>query len=1176
MSNPGTPPPPPSPPPPSVRAPLGAPAPFDVCGPLPTGLTVLEASAGTGKTWSIAALVARYVADGVPVDGLLVVTFTRAATGELRDRVRERLRDTEAGLARLLGAGAAGAGGHARSPGTTTSTTDPVVALLAADGPEIAEVRRRRLADAIGDFDAATVTTTHGFCELVLSGLGTAGDVDREITFEPDTDELVEEVADDLYLRLAADAVPDFGPGDARQIAAAVMRHPGARIAPPPIALPPITTGGVAADRARFATAVRDEVARRKLRTATLGYDDLLHRLADALGSGRAEAARARFRARYRVALVDEFQDTDPVQWRILEELFVAPGCSLVLIGDPKQAIYNFRGADVTAYLTAAERATTTATLGVNWRSDPELLDALDGLLRGATLGHPRIAYRKVEAALDPTRARLEGAPDPAAMRIRMLPGDARIVPLLRSGRPSKPGARRAIANDLAADLAGLLSAVPALVRRDRAGGELEREDLHPGHVAVLVSTHDEAELVHTALGRAGVPAVINGAGSVFAAPVASEWLALVEAVERPSSELRARTAARTSFVGWEDPQVAAASDDELARLQATLQQWAAVLERDGVAAMLESVTAATDLPARILGRHGGERHLTDLRHIGQLLHAEATRERMGVNALAGWLRQRIVRAGDDGSAAEERTRRLETDADAVQVITIHRAKGLEFPVVYAPYLWATGHRRQDAFPVCHDPDDPGRRVVDVGGPSGRGLVAHQLAAGREDSAEELRRTYVALTRARHQLVVWWAGSDDSGSSAMARLLARRPDGEVGEPLRRPVTDEEMERRIRDVAACAPESVSVSHVGRQAELRWTPPRRPDTPLAVSVFDRALDAAWRRSSYSAITAAAAHGDRAVVGSEPDDAGTTDESIAGGDAVTADAWPPASSDLPPEVVVSPMADLPGGPALGTLVHAVLERLDFAATDLRSAAAAAVEEAAAVIAPVDGVDRSILASAVATVVETPLGADVGDRRLRDFPRGDRLDELAFELPVAGGDLAVGTVEVADVAALLAETLAADDPLAAYPERLAEPSVASSLRGYLTGSIDVVLRARGPDGTPRYHVVDYKTNRLGRRDEPLATAAYAPSGLAAAMIGGHYPLQALLYSVALHRYLRWRQPGYDPAVHIGSCLYLFVRGMAGARTPREGSRPCGVFAWTPPPMLVPALSDLLDRGRP
>ena len=460
---------------------------FDVCGPLPTGVTVLEASAGTGKTFTIAALAARYVAEGIPLEQILMVTFTRMATGELRERVRERLVSAEHGLERAL----AGA----------PPQDDAVVQLLATGGPSLVALRRERLAAAFADFDSATIATTHGFCQEVLGGLGVLGDIESDTTFVEDISDLRDEVVDDLYLRrFARRGVPEFNRAQAMAIASAAIDNPAAPIEP---ADAPEDT--IEAMRVRLAGAARDELEARKRRMGVMTYDDLLTRLSDTLAGAGGAVAAARLRARYRVVLVDEFQDTDPVQWQIMQTAFGDGEVTLVLIGDPKQAIYAFRGADVYAYLDAARTAGSEATLTTNWRSDQGLIDAYDALFGGAKLGHEGIVYREVRAAAANANARLHGAPDPAPLRIRVVPRDA--VGLTAKGYALLEPARQHVACDVAADIVSLL----------RSGASIDGEGrVRPGHIAVLVRTNRNASRVRDALEAVDVPAVINGAGSVF------------------------------------------------------------------------------------------------------------------------------------------------------------------------------------------------------------------------------------------------------------------------------------------------------------------------------------------------------------------------------------------------------------------------------------------------------------------------------------------------------------------------------------------------------------------------------------------------------------------------------------------------------------------------------------
>ncbi|WP_171905331.1 UvrD-helicase domain-containing protein, partial [Cellulosimicrobium cellulans] len=370
---------------------------FDPFGDLPAGTVVLEASAGTGKTHTIATLTTRYVAEGVAtLPEIMLVTFGRAATSELRDRVRERLVAVERGL---------------RGP-DPAQHRDPVVAFLAAvDDDELAR-RRDRLRVALSQLDAATITTTHGFCQQMLSALGTSADVDLATGFLPDVADLVDEVTDDLYVRLFADRQdPPLSPRDVREVARAAVSDHGAVLAPADA-----QEGTLGALRHEVAVAARREVEARKRAMHLLDYDDLLVLLRRALTDPEhGETAAERVRSRFRVVMVDEFQDTDPEQWQILRTAFHGHR-TLVLIGDPKQAIYAFRGADVVTYLQAVEDAQETATLSRSWRSDGPLLAGLATLLDGTALGDPRIVVRPVDA--QHPEARLAGG---APVRLRQV-----------------------------------------------------------------------------------------------------------------------------------------------------------------------------------------------------------------------------------------------------------------------------------------------------------------------------------------------------------------------------------------------------------------------------------------------------------------------------------------------------------------------------------------------------------------------------------------------------------------------------------------------------------------------------------------------------------------------------------------------------------------------------------
>jgi exodeoxyribonuclease V beta subunit len=1113
---------------------------FDVCGPLPSGVTVLEASAGTGKTYTIAALTARYVAEGIALERMLLVTFTRMATGELRERVRDRLIEVERGLAaRMAGA---------------PSAADPIVDLLfSGDGARA----RRRLARAVAGFDSATIATTHGFCQEVLGGLGIAGDLEPDVTFVEDLSDLAADVVDDLYVRkFRRGDAPAFKLTEASAIARAAIDNPSAALVAASGRVPEMRTG--------LARAAREELERRKRAAGVMTYDDLVTRLASALRGPAGEAARASLRRRFDVVLVDEFQDTDPAQWEIMREAFAGGSepthPALVLIADPKQAIYAFRGADVYAYLQAAGAADEQATLRVNRRSDQGLIDAHDALFSDARLGHEGIVYRQVRAAPEHQVSRLTGAPAQAPMRFRVAMRESRDLALTPRGFAKKDSAQQLIADDLAGDVVALLS----------AQARIDEEVVCPGHLAVLVRTNWQAAMVRQALDDAGVPAVINGAGSVFGTEIAREWLRLIEALERPASLTRAHSAALTCFLGWSAQRLAHAGADDDSReweeVHRRLHDWARTLRTRGVAALLETITVSEDLSARMLAGADGERRLTDLRHVGQLLHSAASAEQLGPTALATWLRTRITEALA-GIGDEERSRRLESDAEAVQVLTIHRSKGLEFPIVYAPFLWEGWEPRGTPPVFFHDPANRDAWTLDVA-LEGADYDAHLKQFVREQRGEELRLAYVALTRARHQAIVWWAGSYDSRNSPLGRLLFSRDEaGNVAPAGNSTPDDVSVLTRLGKLAGRAQGAISVERAAPDRGARWSPPPVTRAALDVSSFDRVLDVRWRRTSYTDITSASYE---AWVGSEPEQPLIADEPAP--DAAVA----PTALALAPELSApSLLGEMPVGADVGTFVHRVLEATDFAAADLEEEVTRRIEEVRGRRA-VDVGDPAVVVGGLCLALRTPLGPTLAGQRLCDVTRADRLDELGFELPLAGGDRPSGWLALDRIAAVLRERLPAHDPLAGYAQRLADPHLRHSVRGYLTGSLDLVVRHLGDDGVPRFTVLDYKTNWLGEPGEPLTAYHYRPEALSAEMLRHHYALQAILYTVALHRFLRWRLAGYDPDIHLAGVGYLFVRGMTGEDWLGGAGDSPGVFGWRPPAGLAAALSDALDEGSP
>ncbi|HET9127361.1 MAG TPA: UvrD-helicase domain-containing protein [Propionibacteriaceae bacterium] len=1108
------------------------PAAFDITGDLPAGTVVLEASAGTGKTYTISALAARYVAEGRhSLDEIMMVTFSRAATRELRSRVLARLRSTRAALQLWLTA--------------SVLPDDPVDALLCGGTEDDVAARCERLATALADSDSATITTTHEFCSRMLSELGLLVDHDDTARFVDDLSELEDQVIRDCYLSHFQSDAPAFS--EARELASVCLRRLDLPLAPP-------GDDEFSIGRHRFASLVRGEFERRKRQLGVYGFDDMVARLRAALVDPVSGAAASDVLSRrFPLVLVDEFQDTDLSQWTIVERAFVGRS-TVVLIGDPKQSIYSFRDADVLAYLAAVDAADHVFTLPVNHRSDAAVVHGLSDLFGGAALGHPQIAVTPVQprAGRTPTLRRVRGDVGPA-VQVRCLDVD----------KPVPVGqARERIDDDLCAQVAELLDGsweVPA-----PAG---DWRPLDAGDIAVLVRRNERGLQVQRALARVGVDAVFSGAETVFTSPAARDWQVVLAALVEPSAGHLAR-AALSDLIGWTlDDYAAAARDNHpgmsLDDLGYTVRGIGRVLREQGVAAAFELLLDRFDVAERVLSEADGERRFTDLRHVAELLNSAHVRERLSPAALEQWLADHIAdaRRGDDG----DRTRRLETDRPAVRIMSVHRAKGLEFPVVLVPEaadLYG-GDTRRDTDAAVPAATASGR-ILDVGFGVEHRRRVHEFQVESRD--EELRTTYVALTRARSRVVCWWAPTTyNTSCSPLHRLLTG--DFRPGEtpPQECPV------------------AVSPLDVPRERPTRFTDPdlrlvlaATPAAPaivrpvptvplLSVRSFTRTLDRAWRRTSYSGLTALAHEA--------PPAAGlplTTDEPT---------LEPPSEESSPgvaplPSGRVGLLSGLPGGTDFGTLVHAVLEGFDPGSGDPRSAMAALVDHWL-VRFPLPDVPAADLAAGLSTVVDTPLDALTDGRSLAEHGLSDRLSELDFELALAPTGSLAGTL--GDIASALGDPgVAGDDPFArAYGRHLAGQAIADErLAGFLTGSIDAVLRTGA--SAERFVIIDYKTNRLPvAPGEPLTIEHYHRQAMEAAMIAAHYPLQALLYAVALHRYLLWRLPGYRPQQHLGGVGYLFVRGMDGPTTPVVDGGRCGVFAWRPHHRLVEHVSHLLAGGR-
>ncbi|MCC7020423.1 MAG: UvrD-helicase domain-containing protein [Ardenticatenales bacterium] len=1001
------------------------------------------------------------------------------------------------------------------------------------------------------------------------------------------------------------------------------------------------------------------ETRLRRRRANAQAFDDLLHDLAAALEGDRGPRLAARARARYAAALIDEFQDTDDVQYRIFRSLFgtgarapssaehAATGSTvhdvrapfLALIGDPKQAIYAFRGADVFAYLRAAEDAGSDRrwTLAHNRRSDEGLVRALNAVWAEDRVPqpfvYPGIQFQPV-GHHHPNRLFTAGATAPLSpvMILRLSPDDPG-AETNADGLLQRDWAKRTVPRRVATDIAALLAA-PPLVRMehppsDRRGpgsGDRTAEaatdatrPIEPGDIAVLTRTNTQAAAVQRALDRLGIPSVRHGDDSVFETDEAAELARVLAAVIEPGSASLVRGALATRILGADAARLEELAADEPA-WEAEVEKFRGWLERWQQAGFIQAyrrIVEESGVAVRLLALPDGERRLTNVQHVAELIHRAAHTDGHGPRALLGWLaRMRTDIAARTAAVGDSAQLRLERDMKAVQVVTVHRSKGLEYAVVYCPFLWYRSMRRNETEVRFTDPADR-RPKLDIGTPPAQ---AHRDAAEVDDFAEDMRLAYVALTRAKHHCRIVWGPIAGAERSALGRLChptpgpverdvdspqpgpaaggsAARPpaaDGDASLPARRQLEDAiaHVARRIADPAAFEADLdalvAAAAHVGGAIAVRglatgaappWRAAPDPGGPPTARRFEGRIPRGRRRTSYSALVSTyrgtppdpdATRDHDGEAGGSDDVSGAVESNVPAtndGRGLTATASGPAAgpaantgASLPAVVTLDAF---PAGADPGTCLHAIFERIDFTNPALWPGVAADACRRAGI----DAAAADVLPAALAEIVATRLSDGPAGFALADVPRSVRLNEMPFVLPIALGRAAEARrpFAPADLAAALATHGAADGAADGADAAALPPGYADAVgrlgfdavHGHLSGFVDMVCRVGD-----RWYIVDWKSNRLGS-----TWADYGPQRIAGAMAHHHYYLQYHLYTVAVHRYLQRRVPGYRYADSFGGVYYLFVRGMHPALGPR-----CGVFFDRPTEERVARLEAVLE----
>ncbi|SFT81705.1 DNA helicase/exodeoxyribonuclease V, beta subunit [Kosakonia arachidis] len=1160
-----------------------------------TGERLIEASAGTGKTFTIAALYLRLLLGlggnaafprPLSVEELLVVTFTEAATEELRGRIRSNIHELRIACLR-------------------ESSSNPLYARLLE---EIADKQQAAywLMLAERQMDEAAVFTIHGFCQRMLSLNAFESGMLFEQQLVEDESLLRYQACADFWRRHCyplpreiAQAVHASwkGPQELLKAIDRYLQGEAPQIKSPPsadetlvsrhqriIALidaikqqwnaavaevePVIEASGI--DRRKFNRGnqakyiervsawaqeetrsyllpealekfaqsflaertkadgvvpehplfvaieellaqpltlddlvltsamreIREAVAKEKRRRGELGFDDMLSRLDSALRSPNGEALAAAIRGRFPVAMIDEFQDTDPQQYRIFSRIWHGQTeCGLLLIGDPKQAIYAFRGADIFTYMKARDEVSARYTLDTNWRSSPGMIASVNRLFMQM---EDAFMFRQIPFL--PVRSAAKNAGLRFTFRGEMQPA---MKMWLMEGEGVGVG-----------DYQGFMAQLCASQIRDwlSAGqqgeallyeGEGEHEKVRPvraSDITVLVRSRHEASLIRDALMLLDIPSVyLSNRDSVFDTPEAQELLWLLHAVLAPERESTLRSALATSMLGLTAQDIEALNLDEQAWDEKVeeFSHYRELWQKRGVMPMLRTLMSARNVAENLLATPGGERRLTDILHISELLQ-EAGTQLESEHALTRWLAQRI--AEPNANASSEQLR-LESDKHLVQIVTIHKSKGLEYPLVWLPFI--ANFRVQDQG-FYHDRESFAA-MLDLS----HGDESVELAE-TERLAEDLRLLYVALTRSVWHCSLGIAplirrrggktGETDFHQSALGRLIQK------GEALDAAGLQRALQALCDDdIALCTPPVADSA--------RWQLPQTPLPVLNARKVTRKIADDWRVTSYSGLQQRA-HG------------------------LAQELLPRLDIDAAGEHEV--MAELkltphqfPRGAAPGTFLHSLFEDLDFTQPISPQWMAERV-----LVGGYEEHWEPVLSRWLESVLHAPLtGTGIS---LSQLTEKEKQVEMEFYLPVTQ----TLSAQALDVLIRRYDPLSAGCP----------PLDFRDVRGMLKGFIDLVFRHDG-----RYYLLDYKSNWLGESAE-----AYTQAAMATAMQSHRYDLQYQLYSLALHRYLRHRIADYRYEQHFGGVIYLFLRGVE-AQNPQQG-----IFTTRPDAALIEQMDTL------
>ncbi|PHM39899.1 exodeoxyribonuclease V [Xenorhabdus mauleonii] len=1201
------------------------------------GQRLIEASAGTGKTYTIGLLYLRLLlglggsaafSRPLNVEEILVVTFTKAATDELRGRIRENIHQLRLACIR-----------------EENVVIDPSYQQLLDEIPD-RESAANWLLIAERQMDEAAIYTIHGFCQRMLvhnafeSGvlfeqtliqdegqlrkqgcadfwrrhcyplpLPIAGEISKlwsgpeallkdisdylygdmpYIANAPDSDETVfsrhqkitehieaikqqwNEVASDLHDLIANSDVDKRSytkknlpnwiskvsewaklPTEDYQLPKELDKFCQSRLvektkkgSAPQHSLfesidelyqYPLTLKDIIISKAIIE--VRQSVHQEKLMRGYMGFDDLLTRLDSALKHVGGAQLAAAIRQRYPVAMIDEFQDTDPQQYRIFQAIYrfqpefgslaLLPedqlseeqksANGLLFIGDPKQAIYAFRGADIFTYIRARSNVSAHYTLETNWRSSAPMVHAVNKLFSRTERPFlfAQIPFINVNAAENNHGLKFAlHNEEQSALRFWLQPGEG----------ISKGGYEQNMARLCAAQIRDWLQAGQegkALLHRGEKGRPVVAAD-----ITVLVRDRREASLIRNELNALKIPSVfLSNRESVFDTSEAKDLLWLLQAVLAPEKARELRSALASSLFGMSAQQIDQLNNDEAAwdRLVDEFDGYARIWRSRGVLPMLRSVMVKYQIAENLLAGDDGERRLTDIMHIGELLQ-EASQQLDSEHAVARWLAQQISRPNPQ---SESQLMRLESDRHLVQICTIHKSKGLEYPLVCLPFICGYKKQKQAIYHDRHNFE----AHLSISHDNEKLKEALELA-DEERLAEDLRLLYVALTRAVYHCSVGVAplikgnkskeGDTDLHLSALGYLLQKGEQGNA----------ELLRNSLNELDGDGIEITQIENIG---DASWSAQNENRASLVAKRFQRSIRDDWRVTSYSGLQHSASRAMSSTIFNNR--ANALGESV---DVIVQSISPKLDIDARGEKQEGSLPQMtphtfPRGATAGTFLHSILEDLN---PDNLPDQASLEEKLTA-----SGFDEK-WAAVLEEWIDNLLQADLNGEGLRlvDVPYHHQQSEMQFYLPV-------DKLLHSDAMDALTRRY---DPLSAQCTPLAFHQV----KGMLKGFIDLVFCWQD-----KFYVVDYKSNWLGEDSQ-----SYTQEAMAASMIEHRYDLQYQLYTLALHRYLRHRLANYDYKQYFGGVIYLFLRGID------KDNPGHGVYYYLPPFEFIDELDALFS----